>query len=202
MRNSSRQNEPNTLAIRFGKRAEEMLVEFANCRPESASFARFKAKWQTGPFKWRGDHQHFLFSQRIVREIWEGKKKGLEEIQVASMLGIETQDRFADEDERISAPAIEVDWGAGQLVLVPRSLEDVVWLTLLQHSRRLGICANKNGECVTPYFLQYRKRQKFCSEVCALPAQREFKRKWWGTHGKEWKRKQQRKRGTKRPNLF
>jgi hypothetical protein len=34
-------------------------------------------------------------------------------------------------------------------------------------------------ECPTPYFFATKKGQKYCSTVCALPAQREAKRRWW-----------------------
>lgn len=202
MNNSSRQNESHTLAVRFGKRAERMLEDFVNCLQGPEPFKRFKQKWEAGPFKWRGGQEHFLWSQRVVREIWEGKKKGIEGMQVGSSLNIEPGGYFAEEGEHIGPPPVQVDWEAGQLVFVPRNLEDVVWLTLLQHSRRLGICENKDGGCVAPYFLKYRARQKFCSDKCAEPAQRQFKRNWWAAHGKEWKRKRQRKHGMKRPNLF
>jgi hypothetical protein len=36
-----------------------------------------------------------------------------------------------------------------------------------------------NPACPAPYFFATRKGQKFCSAVCAEPAQREAKRKWW-----------------------
>jgi hypothetical protein len=36
-----------------------------------------------------------------------------------------------------------------------------------------------NGDCHTPYFFAIRRSQKYCSELCALPAQREL----MGSHG-------------------
>lgn len=55
----------------------------------------------------------------------------------------------------------------------------------------------KNPECLTPYFFATRQSQKYCSDACAKPAQREFKRKWWAEHGEEWraKRKKAAKKG-------
>ena len=41
----------------------------------------------------------------------------------------------------------------------------------------------QNPDCVAPYFFAKRRSQKYCSEVCALPAQRAFKRQWWAEHG-------------------
>jgi hypothetical protein len=53
----------------------------------------------------------------------------------------------------------------------------------------------QNSECPSPYFLASRSSQKYCSQVCALPAQCSYKRDWWKKYGKEW-----RKRRSKRPD--
>lgn len=45
----------------------------------------------------------------------------------------------------------------------------------------------ENSDCPAPYFIAKRRTQKFCSEVCAAPAQREYKNAWWREHGKEWR---------------
>jgi hypothetical protein len=42
---------------------------------------------------------------------------------------------------------------------------------------KLRLCPNPR--CPAPYFFATKKGQKFCSTVCAEPAQRESKRKWW-----------------------
>jgi hypothetical protein len=47
----------------------------------------------------------------------------------------------------------------------------------------------ENPDCLAPYFFAKRRSQKYCSERCALPAQREFKRRWWTDHGHERRRK-------------
>lgn len=48
---------------------------------------------------------------------------------------------------------------------------------LRKHVRRLSYC--ENPECPAPYYFNQRRSQKYCSGVCALPSQREFKRRWW-----------------------
>src|SRR5262249_11162200 len=59
----------------------------------------------------------------------------------------------------------------------------------LLHLRRCGnltrYCANP--DCAAPYFIAKKKGQKYCSEACALPAQREFKRQWWAEYGEAWR---------------
>lgn len=73
-------------------------------------------------------------------------------------------------------------------------------LRALHLAEKMRYCAN--SECPTPYFLAVRRSQMYCSETCALPAQREFKRAWWAEHGEQWRKKRetrqkktQRKRG-------
>ena len=51
----------------------------------------------------------------------------------------------------------------------------------------LKVCPNKDGPA--PYFFATRSSQVYCSYVCALPRQREFKRQWWAKHGATWRRK-------------
>lgn len=57
-------------------------------------------------------------------------------------------------------------------------------------------CANP--ECPAPYFFVQRKNQRYCSEICAAPAQRELKRKWWAEHGEEWRMARQQKKPSNR----
>ena len=57
---------------------------------------------------------------------------------------------------------------------------------LVKAGDRARYCANP--ECPAPYFFVTRKNQRYCSEICAAPAQRELKRKWWAEHGEEWRK--------------
>jgi hypothetical protein len=54
-----------------------------------------------------------------------------------------------------------------------------------------------NPSCPAPYFIAKKGRQKYCSEECAAPAQREFKKSWWAEHGKEWRQKRKPKQARK-----
>jgi len=58
-------------------------------------------------------------------------------------------------------------------------------LYLLKRAHQTRFC--ENPSCPAPYFLAGRSSQKYCSEDCALPAQREYKRRWWKQHGKWWR---------------
>jgi len=171
------------LVINFNKKAARMLVEFVNTGPKTEEIDKFTTKWkQLFGLKWPGGEVSFLASQRIVRKYWQGKKKGIEGVQIALSLGLR-QPHFAEEGEALISPPFSVDAAGGALFLDPRDLEQLVWLTLLQHSRRLGVCENSDGSSwCHSYFIKYRAKQKFCSDNCARPAKRAAKLKWWHEH--------------------
>jgi hypothetical protein len=80
--------------------------------------------------------------------------------------------------------------------LPPPTAFEQVLRYLIQPNLRAYVCAN--GECPAPYFFGSRIGQKYCSEDCALPAQREFKRAWWAAHGNAWRRKKHIKKHARR----
>ena len=67
---------------------------------------------------------------------------------------------------------------------------------LVKYADKARYCANP--ECPAPYFFVQRKNQRYCSEICAAPAQRELKRKWWAEHGEEWRAERQSKKPSRR----
>jgi hypothetical protein len=62
----------------------------------------------------------------------------------------------------------------------------LVLLRALHVADRMRHCPN--AACPAPYFIARRRSQKYCSDACALPAQREFKALWWKNYGTEWQR--------------
>jgi hypothetical protein len=184
------------LRIKFGKRADGMLLDFVNTIADPGGFARFKAKWERYELRWDGGADGFRTSQSIVRKTWDGTKNGVEGIQVAASLGL----LGSDGEDEVPPPPIRVDWKESSLYVAPRNLRDLVWLALLQHSQRLGVCENhlKGESCPSPYFLKYRPAARFCSDACAVTAQRESKRRWWKEHGQEWLEKRRGKKSTRR----
>jgi hypothetical protein len=61
----------------------------------------------------------------------------------------------------------------------------IVLLQAIHMADRMRVCGN--SECPAPYFVASRRSQKYCTEVCAKPAQRAHKRAWWKEHGDEWR---------------
>jgi hypothetical protein len=73
------------------------------------------------------------------------------------------------------------------------------FLNLLKVADRARYCGNP--ECTAPYFFAKRRSQKYCSDACSQPAQREFKQQWWLKVGKarrEARRRAQEKARAKR----
>lgn len=62
-----------------------------------------------------------------------------------------------------------------------------VLLRAFEVADRLRRCPT--SDCPAPYFIAQRRSQKYCSDACALPAQREFKRTWWREHGDSGRRR-------------
>jgi len=67
---------------------------------------------------------------------------------------------------------------------------------------RIPLRFRANPDCKAPYFFARRRSQKYCRDLCALPSQKEFKRRWCAEHGearrkarKASEKKSQRKRG-------
>jgi hypothetical protein len=70
-------------------------------------------------------------------------------------------------------------------VPAPSPFEQTV-MYLFKRASKTRCCHNR--ECHSPYFWASRSSQKYCSDVCALPAQRSYKRLWWQKNGEEWKK--------------
>jgi hypothetical protein len=88
--------------------------------------------------------------------------------------------------------------GPGRGVL-PNStvLPLVLALSVAELGPRLGICANP--ECALRYFIRSKAGQRFCGgPECAVIAQREFKRRWWAEHGKEWRKRRERQKKSRK----
>jgi hypothetical protein len=71
--------------------------------------------------------------------------------------------------------------------LPPQTAFELALEYLIRPNVHTHVCANR--DCSAPYFFAARRDQKYCSEICARPAQLEFKRRWWKKNGRAWRRK-------------
>jgi len=89
-----------------------------------------------------------------------------------------------------NGPIIDVKLGP------PTSFEQAAVYLLHHPAARTRVC--KNSDCPRRYFLADKRNQMYCSEDCALPAQRKFKRLWWRQNGRRWRENRERRKKTKR----
>jgi hypothetical protein len=204
---SSRKENVKTLAP---KKLLEALQEFANSGTDSERVTYFRNRWPgflddlvyTGykisigapganPADLERSAQREvwpmwrLFEQfrNLVRAAWIGDE---------AILGILL--RVGIEEER-TENRIVPDWRRSGFRYVPRTNFQAAVYELLKHSRQARVCANP--DCANPYFLTLDPRRKFCSTECTRPAQKEWRKRWWERHGKQW-RKKRAKQSTKR----
>ena len=162
----------------FSDAMQALLTDVAN----GTCFEDFKSNWETASRKWVGGIEAFRETSKAIRDIWEGRHANRQGEIVKRGLGL-----IGQRDEHSAQWPIEVSWGESCVFIRTRSLNDVVWFALLQHSQQLAICANRDGGCETPYFIQRKSDHKFCSPECGLPTLRESKRNWWVEHGELWR---------------
>jgi hypothetical protein len=121
--------------------------------------------------------------RNVVRVIWESTDDRFRRWGIFKVL----EKFFSVGDRRLSVGPVhdDVEWHLGSLG--PPSLCEEALTLLVRHPALTKLCAN--SDCQTKYFFAVRRSQKFCSDVCAIPAQRKAKNQWWAAHGPEWRRR-------------
>jgi len=73
------------------------------------------------------------------------------------------------------------DWDKWDVLTAPPPQVTPFEAALYYFQTRISDLAKKcaHGDCPAPFFIAAKRSQKFCSEACAGPANREAKRKWW-----------------------
>lgn len=153
----------------------------------------------TGPWgpsgKSPGVHFETLYRLRgLLAETWRAPT-----VLVRQICLVRTVGRYLDTDEEprnVDRPGLlyEEDYWVKQEV----SRVDAFTLVLLRAFNLVDLMRYcPNPSCPAPYFIAKKGRQKYCSEVCALPAQRQFKKSWWAEHGKEWREDRKAKQAQK-----
>lgn len=120
--------------------------------------------------------------RNAVRVIWVSPDLRIKQWGVFRIL----EKYFIVGDRSLSVGPVHDDseWFVGHLG--PPSPCENALMQLLRFARLTKLCVNPG--CQTPYFLASRRSQQYCSELCALPAQRKSQRKWWAANGPDWRR--------------
>jgi hypothetical protein len=212
--NSSKFSTPRLLATVSASQAKQFLLELANLREDVASGKRFFVSHgrlcpMLGRYMQsliaedldRGKdakpedeqidemlHEHWLLPLRDgVRSIWSAPDLRTKQWGVLRILN---ETSFAEDE---SASFLWPYWNnPGKVAsLPPPTAFELVLRYLIRSNVHAYLCANR--DCSTPYFIASRRGQKYCSDACALPAQREFKRRWWNENGNAWRRERNQK---------
>lgn len=204
MLNSSIKGGSRTLAPISAYKAKEFLLELANLRNEEAA-PRFKRRFgslflpevpallirswairveEEDVVELSADQKfwkYWLLPLRdSVRRLWisDERDKRWGTFSILEKYFLIGSSRFAEGPVRDDA-----EWFL-PANLGPETICEHIFTYMTGHTSRC-----RNGDCHTPYFFAIRRSQKYCSDVCAIPAQREFKRKWWAENGPEWRHK-------------
>jgi hypothetical protein len=199
--NSSSVTANRTLAESSSKQAKDFLESLANLN-DKAGFKRLQAKfpdvleavkrnmvaiYSAPPRVYRpGTPEHDEWARKswlmplrdTLRAIWRApdvktKEWGLFRI---------SQDFFSRGDPNM----IQRPTSNGTDFLLswePPTRTEQFLLELMRWADLLKYCGNP--DCTMPYFIATRRSQKYCSELCSQPAQREFKRRWWVQKGRQ-----------------
>lgn len=215
--NSSTQNAVRTLArlqhartpakairLLLRESRKRLLFDLANLRPvyrqiteNDPALTQF---WKHRPFFPRERAEALLKLRDELRKVWRAPMAEKETI-LQAWLGekpeiLDPQQGFAGLEEWAKAAMPLVVSLRRDEPLVPASLRaSLVW-GVSSEWRWFAYCANK--DCLHPYFLSERKTQRYCSEDCAEPSQKNFKLRWWAEHGNKWR--QERKKKSRRPS--
>jgi hypothetical protein len=123
--------------------------------------------------------------RNAVRHIWVSPDRRTREWQafrLIDMAGIKGGYLPTDNNPRSKYDPMEAWWQCSDLIPPLTPLEHCL-RHLISKGSKATVCQNK--QCRSPYFFAIRKSQKYCSERCALPAQRAFKLAWWNRTGKQ-----------------
>jgi hypothetical protein len=226
-KNSSNMPQSSTLAWVTKERALNFLERMANLKNDLASTRRFQKRYgkflegfaqpagsndqltktQTEYLQSLRDAQVFTL-HLMLQELWKAdslreKEFRLSELRVSVMGSISKARREAlirrelglTLGQALNLGTILMNPASPVKFPPPHPFERVIqylaiWLM------RTRYCAHP--KCSEPYFIGTRKNQKFCSEECSKPAQQEFKRRWWQTHGRDWRSKRRNKRARRK----
>lgn len=177
---------------------QRLLVEVANLRDDG--IPRFRKDWNR--FFDRYNEERLLKRRDELRLLWTHRssrlpkgftKKDFDEA-TPTQITQRTKRLYEGWEARSSQPLEEfvcqhwldlesggwlVRWSGSERAIRanPRCLPAVLTWACIHHARCLGVC--RNNDCPAPYFLLRRTDQKYCSDVCARPAKRAAKLRWW-----------------------
>lgn len=204
--NSSRQTISRPLAQVNAVRARRFLLELANLLGDAEAVARFERKFgkflpwaeeQTVVIEGIDSGEHVDSSNLFTIDLSNVRLFSLRD----TLRSIWTTSDLKAKEWRIFLFRADTTTDVSLLSAAgpppPNPFQQSV-LYLLRWAAKTRCCHNRG--CTSPYFLASRSSQKYCSEDCAIPAQRAYKLDWWRENGRNWRKRQARRPKRKKRN--
>jgi hypothetical protein len=144
------------------------------------------------------EEPRILRLRNLVREAWAGGQNANQCVDELLALRLPP-----GESPDVWSPPVSADWRRGSLVFRARNPFQAACYALLLKSNLARFCANP--DCPAPYFVATRATQRYCSQDCLKPAQKQWKLDWWNREGKTRRakasgksRKERRKNGSRK----
>ena len=204
MSKSSRKSRDQILGVLSTARAERLLLDWANT-PETEDFAEMARRYhrrdpeEVIPLESEGPYQRLLkrypeifpdqsersvqFARvfgKFLRKAWREPAGRRRNWYLADAESISHREREWYTSE--TADSLRFKFAIDRFLDPPNQatpLEATVAYFRRSADRAL-YCPNP--DCPAAFFFAKKKGQKYCSSVCALPSQREAKRRWWANN--------------------
>jgi len=161
--------------------ADDFLLRLANLADNPDAAAHLLAKYPEMLPVIGHVRQVFAF-RRELRRAWNSQDARTRDWYLSSLRrGAALLTRFPELKERMrQMPDQPTDEDLDYLTEPPPQITPFE-AALYYFQARVGDLAKRcaHVDCPAPYFIASKRAQKFCSEKCAGPANRESKRKWW-----------------------
>ena len=158
-----------------GPRTGTLIEQFVNWQNDADSWLRFTRRY--GPLRevaTRG--ATFRVETKQFREVQEGFQK-------------QWRDKKRSGWQLGNCP-VTLTHLSGKTALRVSNLHWFLFLDLVtQDPKRLKVC--ERPDCSNPFFVTPHLGQLYCGSICSAWAQKQWKKKWWGEHGEDWRSKQQ-----------
>ena len=187
------------------------MCELANLRDDPDAFLRLTKRWPRFAGFWTQFYEPasaepmeiiralfggLLFRRKSVRNIW----RGIDTDRITDELlppqedlapnEVEKYDKRAEDGSAVPirwSDQIIPNWRKGTFEYKPFTDFQQGLYQLVRKSNLAKVCANP--DCPAPYFIAEKATSRYCSVACSGVLQRDWKRRWWTEHGKQWRAK-------------
>jgi hypothetical protein len=179
---SSKKQGSKILGVVGREEAERLLLDWANLsdqREDESATRLFRRHEQVlKALEWKGDTEHPLNPYEIytlrlhLRKAWDAPDRRTREWHIFQL-----RRKFSEWslslslDGDLSKPMV---WFEQVPPLTPLEATMYHFQNVADLAKHCG-----NSDCPAPYFIAIKRWQKYCSEKCSGPGERESKRNWW-----------------------